>query len=112
MSALTLLKGGVGKTATAINMSVGLHNLGYKVAAIDLDPQGQLAEGFGIDRKSLKKTMLLTPQRLQAMMLRRSWLINRHTLIHTSKKARNHYGGGYDRRFLNVKEIAHDRHGG
>ncbi|HBP63973.1 MAG TPA: hypothetical protein DD730_06830, partial [Desulfosporosinus sp.] len=50
-------KGGVGKTATAINMSVGLHNLGYRVAAIDLDPNGQLAEGFGISRKSLQNTM-------------------------------------------------------
>ena len=31
--------------------------MGYRVAAIDLDPNGQLAEGFGISRKSLKNTM-------------------------------------------------------
>ena len=40
-------KGGCGKTATSINLGVGLVKLGQRVLAIDLDPQGHLTLGLG-----------------------------------------------------------------
>jgi chromosome partitioning protein len=42
-------KGGVGKTTSVINATACLTALGYKVLALDFDPQGNLSSGLGID---------------------------------------------------------------
>ena len=49
-------KGGCGKTATSINLGVGLVKLGQRVLAIDLDPQGHLTLGLGFP-KNLRVTL-------------------------------------------------------
>ena len=45
--AVTLSKGGVGKSTSATNLAHGLAQSGYKVLIIDTDTQGQVAEIFG-----------------------------------------------------------------
>ncbi len=50
-------KGGVGKTTCALNVAVGLTQLGKKVLVIDFDPQAHLTYSLGLDAHDLKSTI-------------------------------------------------------
>ncbi len=50
-------KGGVAKTTTTLNLAVAFKEQGFRVLAIDLDPQGNLTMSQGMNPDSIERSM-------------------------------------------------------
>jgi len=50
-------KGGVAKTTTTLNLGVAFQELGHRVLAVDLDPQGNLTMSLGLNPDTVRPSM-------------------------------------------------------
>src|ERR671914_140389 len=50
-------KGGVAKTTTALSIAAALAEMGRRVLAVDMDPQGALTYSMGVDPDTLDETV-------------------------------------------------------
>jgi chromosome partitioning protein len=50
-------KGGVAKTTTTLNLAVAFREEGYRVLAVDLDPQGNLTMSQGMNPDTIERSM-------------------------------------------------------
>jgi len=69
-------KGGVGKTATAINLTAGLSLAERNTILIDFDPQANSSSGLGIDYRTVKTSVyhvLADPQRIRSAVVKTAW---------------------------------------
>jgi chromosome partitioning protein len=69
-------QGGVGKTATAVNVTAGLSLAEKNVILIDIDPQANATSGLGIDYKSLETSIydcLSEPTLVRRSIIKTKW---------------------------------------
>ncbi len=74
--ALCNQKGGVGKTATAVNLTAGLSLAEKNVLLADIDPQANATSGLGIEYKSLKVSIydcLSEPLMIKDAIVKTKW---------------------------------------
>lgn len=80
-------KGGCGKTTTTANTAGYLADNGFKVLAVDMDPQGNLTQHLGYDNEILEytlPTLFLGESTWEQVILRRQE--NLHLLPHNQSK--------------------------
>ncbi|RMF60215.1 MAG: ParA family protein [Calditrichaeota bacterium] len=72
-------KGGCGKTTTTVNTASYLAMQGYRVLAIDMDPQGNLTQHFGYDSDTLDltiKDLFLNTKSFEEVILKRNQFLH------------------------------------
>ncbi len=75
---VSLSKGGVGKTTTAVNLAVGLSLAGFKVLLVDTDTQGQSSYMLGVTPKAGLTELVtgeLSPEETMCQVRERLWLL-------------------------------------
>lgn len=75
---VSLSKGGVGKTTTAVNLAVGLSLAGFKVLLVDTDTQGQASYMLGVNPQAGLTELVMGELRPEETMLQvreRLWLL-------------------------------------